>query len=185
MQWNVQGNELFFTCVHEIGHAVIFEALGVHIIRITVGPRSEGKCYSDPCSNRSNIDVYQIAKISTYAGPYFQRIFLQNTKEQEGDFYEMCSPGVYDEDFCEWLFFKNMKVREVDFSGYELPDPRSGDDEKQEKALLQTCCHINFSAVRAAIHALYDIRMRKGVRVMSGRKFRKIINDNGGLYASC
>ena len=175
-------DDLLTVCVHEIGHGVIFEALGVHVIRIIVGPLSEGKCYSDPCSNHYNIDVIQIA---TWAGPYFERIFLQNTKEQEGDFCEMSSPGVYDEDFCEWLFFKNMKVREVDFSGYELPDPRSVEDEERLSALLQICSHMNFKAVRAAIHKLYNTPMRRGKKVMSGSRLRKIINDNGGLYASC
>jgi len=173
-------DDLLTVCVHEIGHGVIFEALGVHVIRIIVGPLSEGKCYSDPCSNHNNIDV----KI-TWAGPYFERIFLQNTKEQEGDFYDMSSPGVYDDDFCEWLFRKDMRVREVDFSGYELPDPRSVEDEERLTALLQICGHMNFKAVRAAIHKLYNTPMRRGKKVMSGSRLRKIINDNGGLYASC
>ena len=175
-------DDLLTVCVHEIGHGVIFEALGVHVIRIIVGPLSEGKCYSDPCSNHYNIDVIQIA---TWGGPYFERIFLQNTKEQEGDFYDMSSPGVYDDDFCEWLFRKDMRVREVDFSGYELPDPRSEEDKKHLNILLKICRHINYKAIRATIQALYNTPTRRGNKVMTGRRFRKIINDNGGLYASC
>ena len=173
-------DDLLTVCVHEIGHGIIFEALGVHVIRIIVGSLSDGKCYYDPCSRRYNKGVNHIAN---RAGPYFERIFLQNTKAQEGDFFEMSSPSVYDEDFCEWLFFKNMEVREVDFSGYELPDPRSVEDEQQLNTLLQICCQINFKAVRAAIHELYKTPMRRGNRVMSGRKLRKIIQKNGGLYA--
>jgi hypothetical protein len=178
-------DDLLTICVHEIGHAMIFEALGVHVIMITVGPLSGGKCYYDPCSRGYNKSVNYIAN---RAGYYFERIFLRNMTELEGDFYERISPKVNEEDFCEWLCLKNMKIREVDVSGFcydydELPEPRSVEDELQLNTLLQICRQLNFKAVRAVLDKLYDTPIRQGNKVMSGRRLRKIIQNNGGLYA--
>lgn len=150
------GKELRRICIHEVGHAFAYARLGAKITSIVLGNPSS---YCSAEYGQHKRHHIHIEALSAIAGLYFEKAYKIFDNSDPTDYY-----------------FKDVCVLVDDFPDLPLEQLK----EEFEKYILQSHNNDAFSAV---VLALENTPNWNGVKMMSGRRFRRIVNENGGLYA--